>query len=235
MSMVWIDYKKAYGSVPHTWIIKCLKLYKINENIVNFIEHTMTYWRTKVLIRHAEGCVTSDFITFLRGIFQGDAFSPLIFCLCLAPITNILKRNDVGYKINGIKVSNVFYIDDLKVYAKDAHQIERCRALIEEFSSDIKMSFGLDKCAVIHLKKGKTSNSPETKGIPILEEEGSYKYLGIAESSAIKHTQAIDTVKKEYFKRVRGILNQGINAKYTTDAIRTFATPILWYGFGILK
>ena len=24
LSMMWIDYKKAYDSVPHSWIIKCL-------------------------------------------------------------------------------------------------------------------------------------------------------------------------------------------------------------------
>lgn len=24
----WIDYKKAYNSMPHTWILECLKVYK---------------------------------------------------------------------------------------------------------------------------------------------------------------------------------------------------------------
>ena len=29
LSMAWIDYKKAFDSVPHTWINRCLDLYKI--------------------------------------------------------------------------------------------------------------------------------------------------------------------------------------------------------------
>ena len=73
--------------------------------------------------------------------------------------------------------------------------MERCKALIEEFSSDIKMSFGIDKCAVIHLKRGKTCNSPKTKEIPTLGDEESYKYLGILESSSIKHNEAIEAAK----------------------------------------
>mmetsp|Transcript_1842 Transcript_1842/g.2013 ORF Transcript_1842/g.2013 Transcript_1842/m.2013 type:complete len:89 (+) Transcript_1842:1-267(+) len=63
---------------------------------------------------HTKGCVDTDFITFLRGIFQGDSLSPLLFCLALAPIGNILKRDNIGYKITGKKVNNLLYIDDLK-------------------------------------------------------------------------------------------------------------------------
>jgi hypothetical protein len=30
-----IDYKKAYDSVPHSWLIKILKIYKINYKYSN--------------------------------------------------------------------------------------------------------------------------------------------------------------------------------------------------------
>ena len=36
MSMAWIDYKKAFDSVPHSWIIKSLELFKVSPIIVNF-------------------------------------------------------------------------------------------------------------------------------------------------------------------------------------------------------
>jgi hypothetical protein len=41
-----IDYKKAYDSVPHSWLIKILKMYKINLDLINFLSHVMTFWRT---------------------------------------------------------------------------------------------------------------------------------------------------------------------------------------------
>jgi hypothetical protein len=44
-----IDYKKAYDSVPHSWLLKILKMYKINLDLINFLSHVMsvmTFWRT---------------------------------------------------------------------------------------------------------------------------------------------------------------------------------------------
>ena len=35
--MAWIDNKKVYNVVPQTWIIECLKIYKISDQIINFI------------------------------------------------------------------------------------------------------------------------------------------------------------------------------------------------------
>ena len=33
LAMAWIDYKKAYDMVPHSWIIECLYLFGVAENI----------------------------------------------------------------------------------------------------------------------------------------------------------------------------------------------------------
>ena len=42
LAMAWIDYKKAYDMVPQSWIINCLKMYKILPKIINFIKKTWT-------------------------------------------------------------------------------------------------------------------------------------------------------------------------------------------------
>ena len=40
-------------------------------------------------------------------------------------------------------------MDDLKLFCKNTMKIERTRKLIARFSKDIKMNFGLDKCAIV--------------------------------------------------------------------------------------
>ena len=38
LAMVWIDNKKVYDMAPQSWIINCLKLYKISNEVIKFIE-----------------------------------------------------------------------------------------------------------------------------------------------------------------------------------------------------
>ena len=46
LSMAWIDYKKAYGMVPHSWILKCLKMVGGAKNMITIISNSMMNWKT---------------------------------------------------------------------------------------------------------------------------------------------------------------------------------------------
>ena len=41
LAMTWIDYKKAYDMVQQNWTINCHQMYKISDEIINFIKKTM--------------------------------------------------------------------------------------------------------------------------------------------------------------------------------------------------
>ena len=47
------------------------------------------------------------------------------------------------------------------------------------FSKDINMHFGLEKCAQIHIEKGKIKYTTKMAEIPLFNVEDSYKYLRI--------------------------------------------------------
>ena len=46
LTMAWVDYKKTCGMVPQSWIIHCLKMFKISGEVIKFIENTRENWRT---------------------------------------------------------------------------------------------------------------------------------------------------------------------------------------------
>ena len=41
LAMAWIDYIKAYDMVPHLWIIECLDLFGVAENIKSLFVNSM--------------------------------------------------------------------------------------------------------------------------------------------------------------------------------------------------
>ena len=50
-------------------------------------------------------------------------------------------------------------MDDLKLYASNEKSIESLSQTVLVFSNDIGMEFGVEKCAVLTMKKGKMANS----------------------------------------------------------------------------
>ena len=92
LAMAWIDYKKTYDMVPQSWIIHCLKMYKISHEVINLIKKTMQTWRVELT---AGGRSLAETM-IQRGIFQGDALSPLIFIIAMMSLNHILRKCIVG-------------------------------------------------------------------------------------------------------------------------------------------
>lgn len=244
MSMAWLDYQKAYDSVPHSWIKKCLKLYGISNNIKSFITDTMTKWKTKLRLRHENGEVTLNDVHIKRGIFQGDSLSPLLFCLSIDPLSRLLNSKDNGYTLSARgttpvqKVGHLLYMDDLKLYANSDKTLKDQLNTVKEFSEDITMKFGLDKCAIVSLERGKFKKSEgidlQDLSIRALEEGETYKYLGIEEANNIDHKKMRSVYKEGYVKTVKVILKTKLSPKNKILAINQFALPKIQYSFGII-
>jgi len=55
-----VDYKKAFESVPHSWILKCFEIYKISPEMKDFIKASMTKWKTTLTaLNHNKGTISS--------------------------------------------------------------------------------------------------------------------------------------------------------------------------------
>ena len=86
--MAWIDYKKAYGMVPHSWNIECLDLFGVAENIKSLLVSSMEKWKLML----CSGSSELGEVEIKRGIFQRDSLSSLVFVLTLIPLSLILRK-----------------------------------------------------------------------------------------------------------------------------------------------
>ena len=78
---------------------------------------------------------------------------------------------------------------------------------VRVFSQDIGMEFGIEKCAILVMEKGKIVKSvgielSDGKVIKSLQEGESYKYLGHLESETFLEEKMNLNVSKEYIRRL---------------------------------
>ena len=98
-------------------------------------------------------------------------------------------------------INHPLFIDDLKLYSKSEKALDCFIQTVRIFSEDIGIQFGIDKCAMLVMKKGKIVKSdgiqlPNGKVIKSLEKGESYKYLGMLEADEVMVNEMKDKVKR---------------------------------------
>ena len=101
------------------------------------------------------------------------------------------------------------------------------------------MEFGIMKCGVLVLKRGKIVPSegvdmPDGEWIKEVEENG-YKYLGILEYNKIKESKMKENFQREYLRRTRLTMKSRLNGRNKFMAINTLVVSLMRHGAGIVK
>ena len=129
-------------------------------------------------------------------------------------------------------------MDDLKLYAKDESQVSSLVDTVYAFSTDIKMEFGLKKCGILILKRGKVKQMdglvlPSGDVMKQVDEEG-YKYLVMLEIDKVMEEEMKSRTRDEYFRRLRLILESKLNGRSKIASINTWTVSLLRYGAGVI-
>ena len=112
---------------------------------------------------------------------------------------------------------------------------------VRVFSNDIGMNFGIEKCAVMVMKRGKMDKSdgirlPDRRLIrSIGDDVDGYKYLGVLEADDIMHDEVKRSMKKAYIRRVKKTLSSNLNAGNVIKAMSSWAVSLFRYSGRIVN
>ena len=134
--------------VLHSWIIECLDLFGVAENIKSLLVNSME--KLKVMLCLANSEFGKGEIK--RGIFQGDFLSPVVFVLALIPLSLTLRKVKAAYEFSESKEY------DLKPYSQSEKGLNSVQ-IVSVFSEDIGFEFDIGKCAMLLMEKGKIVKS----------------------------------------------------------------------------
>ena len=132
-----VDYRKACDLFPHSWVIECMEMFGIAENLRTFLQKSMQQWRLSLTANRED----LGEVNLKRGIFQGYSLSQLLFVLSMVPLSLILKKVNACFKWGKkeYKLNHLLFTDDLKLYAKSKEQTNTLVRTVYVFSTDIGM------------------------------------------------------------------------------------------------
>ena len=130
-------------------------------------------------------------------------------------------------------------MNDLKLYSDNEKGLGSLVQKIHIVSKDIGMEFGIEKCAILVIEKGKIVKSlgielPDSKVINSLQKGESYNYFGILEAERFLDEVKLK-VSKEYFRRLQKVLKSKLNGGNLVQGVNTWAVPLLRYSAAFIS
>ena len=135
--IVYLDFRKAFDTVPHQRLLTKLKAYGITGKLHTWIENFLIGRSQKVKINSYLSAKTDVH----SGIPQGSILGPILFTIFI---------NDLP---EGIKSTCKIFADDTKIYnsSDNSSDIQEDIQHLENWSNTWKLYFNVSKCKVMHL------------------------------------------------------------------------------------
>ena len=139
---IYLDFSKAFDSVPHRRMLHKLQAYGIKGNVLRWIDHLLQGRVQRVSVNGVLYMIAA----VISGIPQGSVLGPILF---------IIFVNDMPEIVNTMIQ---MFADDTKLFweIKDAHdrdQLQNDLKALEDWSNEWLLKFNADKCKVMHLGK----------------------------------------------------------------------------------
>ena len=139
--VIYMDFKKAFDTVPHKRLISKLNSLNISKEIVNWIEAFISNRRQKVAVNGKE----SNWHDVTSGIPQGTVLGPLLFVLYINDLPDLTQSD------------TFLFADDIKIFrsiinTNDQDIPQQDITTIYKWSHDWMLTLHPDKCT--HMEIG---------------------------------------------------------------------------------
>lgn len=232
-----LDFRNAFGSVPHGMIDHTLRAKGFPLEFISLIDDLYSGSTTKIVTNK----VSSEDIDVKIGTKQGCPVSPLLFNLCLEPLFEAItkiNKND-GYTFRYGETTRSFHIlayaDDILLISNSISGMENMLKTCERFCKYSRMVLAPSKsCSLGYLyqnrrRRGLSSSFYiDNEPIPIVSLEDSIRYLGspIAARKISKVQNSTEIFLKFQEKAIK-IFNSELLEVQKLHALRTFLIPTL--------
>lgn len=216
--IIYLDFAKAFDTVPHERLLIKLKNSGIRGNALNWIRSFLGNRRQRVVLRNG----VSSWLNVKSGVPQGSILGPLLF---------LVYVNDMP---DNVSSTAKMFADDTKLYRQikmfeDCHELQDDLNNLSAWSAKWLLRFNATKCVVLRIKL--SFQYMYTLNGHALEAVSCQKDLGVNISDTLKPNEHIASIIKRANQRV-GMVKRcftNLSAEKVKILYKSIIRPILEY------
>ena len=172
-----IDFEKAFDSISHSFIIKCLHFFGFGVSFIKWIN---------LILNNISSCINhcgniSERFAVGRSCRQGDPISPYLFIICVE-ILALKIRNEKsvkGFKLGNFEQKLDFYADDLTAYLDGSEtSLRNILQILDQFKDLSGLKINLSKCKAVWIGKNRFSEIKLCSNLKLIW-TNKFKLLGV--------------------------------------------------------
>ncbi len=144
LHLVFIDYKKAFDSLEHNFLLAALKNQGVPTALVRLIKNLYSNIEARI-ITDKEG----NYFKISKGVKQGDPLSPLLFNCALEEVFRNINWEGKGVKINGKYLNNLRFADDIVLMSSDIKELELMITDLNREGCKAGLRMNIDKSVIM--------------------------------------------------------------------------------------
>ena len=149
-SIISLDAKKAFDSVDHRYIVRCLNAFGLS-GFVPIFRILYKELRSEIILN---GNIVKGY-HILKGVKQGDALSCILFIICMEPLIRNIKNNprieSIASEKLRIEIPKVYgFADDINVIAKATDNgVQEIFSEYQLFTAQSGLHLNADKTEIV--------------------------------------------------------------------------------------
>ena len=193
-----VDFKRAFDSVPHAGLFYKLKQAGVGSKFYNII---------KSLYSNIDLCVKvgnerTNFFSSHIGVRQGDNLSPNLFNLYLSDLPSYFDHSCDPVTLNDINLNCLLYADDLVLLSSSKNGLQNAINKLSSFAAEWHLDINISKTKVlIFNKSGRIKKNMLFKYNNVeIENVQKYTYLGVCFAASGTFSYAKPDIHKKGLK-----------------------------------
>lgn len=221
VDIVYIDFKKAFDTVPIELLIQKVKHIGIDGKILKFLINFLNNRKFKVRIEQD----FSEEYPIHSGVPQGSVLGPLLFVIFINDLPEHLPKG-VNIKI---------YADDIKLYVEhnndnNRNKLKESLVITEKWAKNNGLGISIDKCICLYIGKNNDKQQYFIDGQPI-KKENCVRDLGILIDTDLSFSAHITKITKQAYSMIYQIFRifKSKDLDNLVFVFKTYLRPLLEY------